>query len=416
MASRSGPEAKGAPELQGALEELGAKVTIAACDVADRDQLAKLIGSIPKEHPLGAVIHAAGALADATIETLEPAQVAHVFAPKANAAFHLHELTKDAELSAFVLFSSAAGVLGAPGQANYAAANAFLDALAAQRQGEGLPATSIAWGLWLKDSGMTAELGEADLARLARAGIAALDDERGLALFDAALAAQRPIALALGLDRAGLRAQAAAGVLPGILRGLVRVPVRRRQSGSGDSIVARLSSLPEPEREAFVLNVVRGEVAAVLGHSSIDAVGAGLAFKELGFDSLAAVELRNRLSRVTGLRLPATAVFDHPTSARLAEYLQARIAPSGGKAGALESQEHEIRELLASIPLSRLRGTGLLDSLILLAGSDQDGEPDAAADGDLIDTMDVEELIRESIEGQTRASGALVERQVERAR
>ena len=261
------------------------------------------------------MIHAAGALADATIETLEPAQVAHVFAPKANAAFHLHELTKDAELSAFVLFSSAAGVLGAPGQANYAAANAFLDALAAQRQGEGLPATSIAWGLWLKDSGMTAELGEADLARLARAGIAALDDERGLALFDAALAAQRPIALALGLDRAGLRAQAAAGVLPAVFSSLVRTRQPKR-SASG-SLAQRLAALPEAEREAYVMGVVRAEVAAVLGHGSQQEIDPTRAFKELGFDSLAAVELRNRLKAASGLRLAATVVFDYPSVAEL---------------------------------------------------------------------------------------------------
>jgi NAD(P)-dependent dehydrogenase (short-subunit alcohol dehydrogenase family) len=174
LLSRSGEEAEGAKELRDELESLGASVSIAACDVAERAQLQAQLASIPAEHPLGAVIHAAGALDDGIIESLDAERLQRVFAPKALAAQHLHELTEGADLSAFVLFSSAAGVLGAPGQGNYAAANAFLDGLAQQRSQEGLPASSIAWGLWKRQSALTSTLSEADLARMARAGAGSL--------------------------------------------------------------------------------------------------------------------------------------------------------------------------------------------------------------------------------------------------
>ena len=221
LASRSGEEAKGARDLRAVLEEMGAEVEIAACDVSELEQLQGLLEAIPLERPLGAVIHAAGVLDDATIESLDPERLKNTFAVKASAAQHLHELTKEAELSAFVMFSSAAATIGAPGQGNYAAANAYLDALAQQRHAEGLPASSIAWGLWQRESGMAAGLGEADLARLARAGVAPLTDEQGLSFFDAALSAERPDTLAVGIAPAGLRAQAQAGMLPPMLSELV---------------------------------------------------------------------------------------------------------------------------------------------------------------------------------------------------
>ena len=166
-------------------------------------------------------------LADATIESITEEQIEHVFSPKAKAAWNLHKLTKDRELSTFVLFSSAAGVFGGPGQGAYAAANSFLDALAQKRQGEGLPATSIAWGLWATASAMTEALSEADIARMRRTGIGALSNEQGLALFDAALGVQAPLAVALDLHPQGLRSMAQAGALPAILSGLVRGPVQR---------------------------------------------------------------------------------------------------------------------------------------------------------------------------------------------
>jgi acyl transferase domain-containing protein/D-arabinose 1-dehydrogenase-like Zn-dependent alcohol dehydrogenase/acyl carrier protein len=319
LVSRSGPKAEGAKELRAELEELGAQAQIAACDVADREALEELLATIPRARPLGAVFHSAGALADGTIESLEEEQIEHVFAPKVDGAWNLHELTKELDLSSFVLFSSAAGTLGGPGQANYAAANVFLDALAQKRGAQGLAATSIAWGLWQRESAMTSHLAEADLARMRRGGVETLSDERGLALLDAALAAERPQAMALPLDPAGLRAQASAGALPPILSGLVRAPKRR--GGASGSLVAKLASIPEADRESFVLDLVRSEVAAVLGHGSAAEIEPGRAFKELGFDSLAAVELRNRLNGATGLNLPATAVFDHPTPDALAGHL-----------------------------------------------------------------------------------------------
>ena len=296
--------------------------------MADREALARLLASIPSEHPLGAVVHCAGTIDDATVEAMEDEQVERVFAAKVDAGWNLHELTRDLDLSAFVLFSSAAGTLGGPGQANYSAANLFLDTLGQRRRAEGLPATSIAWGLWEREGGMTSGLTEADLARMRRGGIEALSDERGLALFDAALGAGRPRVLALPLDPAGLRSQSAAGALPPILRGLVR-STRRRSAGSG-SLAAKLASLPEAEHRGFVLELVRGEAATVLGHASAREIEPDRAFQEIGFDSLAAVELRNRLNSATGLRLGATTVFDYPTSAALAERLLSEATASDG--------------------------------------------------------------------------------------
>jgi polyketide synthase 12 len=398
LASRSGEKARGAKELRAELREMGAEARIAACDISDREQIGALIDSIPAEHPLGAIIHAAGAIEDATIEALSAESLESAFAPKVDGAWHLHELSEGMDLSAFVTFSSAAGVLGSPGQGNYAAANAYLDALAQRRRAEGLPATSIAWGLWQRESAMTAHLGEGDLARMRRSGVAALTDRQGLDLFEQALRGGHAATLALGIDRAGLRAQAAAGALPAILSNLVRAPARRRSS-AGPSLAKMLASTPEAGREALVLGLVRAEVATVLGHGSPEAIEPTKAFKEMGFDSLAAVELRNRLQAATGLRLGATAVFDHPSSAALAGLLAESITPGAGAEPVLESEEQQIRKRLTSIPLSRLRRAGLLDSLLRLAEADSEGEPDAGENGELIDTMDVEELIRESVAG-----------------
>ncbi|MFT3864054.1 MAG: type I polyketide synthase [Solirubrobacterales bacterium] len=320
LASRSGPEAEGAEALRSELEALGAEVDLAACDVGDREELTALIGSIDPDHPLGAVIHAAGVLDDGVVEALDPDRIDRVMGPKADAAWHLHELTADLDLTHFVLFSSVAGTLGSPGQANYAAANAFLDALAARRRAEGLPATSIAWGAWVQGSGLTEGLGEADLARMRRSGIRNLSDEAGLGLFDAALRAGAPFALAAALDRPALRAAAGAGALPPVLSGLVRGAGRGR-AGVGGAFVARLAETPDAERKGLASAFVRSQCATILGHASAEAVDGALPFKDLGFDSLAAVELRNRLGAATGLALPATLVFDYPTPAALGERL-----------------------------------------------------------------------------------------------
>ncbi len=349
LISRSGEKAKGARELKSELAELGAKTTIAACDVSDRKALQKLLAKIPDSHPLGAVFHAAGVLADGLLEQMGPGQIERVFAPKAKAAQNLHELSEDTEISAFVMFSSAAGALGAPGQANYAAANAYLDALAHHRSAKGLPATSIAWGLWQRESSMTAELGEADLARMKRAGIEALTDEQGLALLDQALLAERPAPIALRLNPAGLRSQAQAGLLPVLLSGLIRTSTRRKAATG--SLATKLATLPEAEREPYVLELVRSEVATVLGHSSPAAIEPAKAFKDLGFDSLAAVELRNRINTATGLRLAATVVFNQPSSEALAAYLLAE-ATAGAAAKQITLRARSADEPIAIVGMS----------------------------------------------------------------
>jgi NAD(P)-dependent dehydrogenase (short-subunit alcohol dehydrogenase family)/thioesterase domain-containing protein/acyl carrier protein len=334
LLSRRGSEAMGAKELKQELEELGAKPVIAACDVADRKALEGILESIPSDHPLGAVIHCAGALADGTVEAMQPEQIEPVFASKADSAWNLHELTKDLDLSAFVLFSSVAGILGGPGQANYAAANVYLDALAQRRRAEDLPAVSIAWGLWERASGMTSQLTEADLARIRRGGFEAISDERGLALFDLALGADRAQVLGVPLNLPGLRAIASAGALAPIFSGMVRMSKRR--ASASNSLAAKLTTLTEAERQDHVLEMVRGEAAFLLGFESAKAVEPDQPFLELGFDSLAAVELRNRLNAVFGLNLGATAVFDHPTSAELAAHLLGALAT-----GTVEKQPAE---------------------------------------------------------------------------
>ncbi|MFJ2774487.1 type I polyketide synthase [Streptomyces sp. NPDC087300] len=312
LASRRGATAEGAGELGAELAAQGAEVTFAACDVADRDALAALIA----EHPVTAVVHTAGVLDDATIGSLTPEQIDTVFRPKVDAALHLHELTRDMDLSAFVLFSSVAGTLGATGQANYAAANAFLDGLARRRRAQGLPATSLAWGLWADGMG-------AQVAQSAETGLAAAE---GVALFDAAVAGTDPVVVPMRLD---LRAVRELPAIPPVFSGLVRTTTRRAAESGSDpaaALRARLAPLVADERERVLLDLVRTQASAVLGHAGPEAVALGQAFTELGFDSLTAVDLRNRLNLATGLRLPATLVFDYPNPAALAEFIGTEFA------------------------------------------------------------------------------------------
>ncbi|MDQ3936887.1 MAG: type I polyketide synthase, partial [Actinomycetota bacterium] len=348
LTSRRGPAAAGAEELVAGLAELGCEARVAACDVADRDQLEALIAEIPQEHPLTAVVHAAGVLDDGVIDSLDGERLRKVMAPKVDGAINLHELTEDAGLARFVLFSSAASTLGNPGQANYAAANAFLDALAHHRRARGLPATALAWGAW--ERGMGGGLSEADRARLGRLGVSPLSDEEGLALFDSATTtAAPPLLVPVRLDTAALRSQARAGLLPAIMRGLVRMPARRAAEGS---LARRLASSSESEWDAIVLELVRGHVAAVLGHGSARAVDPRHAFKDLGFDSLGAVELRNRLTQATGVKLPATLVFDHPTPAAVAEHLRSKVAGAGRAAPIARRGPRRADEPIAIVGMS----------------------------------------------------------------
>ncbi|MER6030050.1 SDR family NAD(P)-dependent oxidoreductase, partial [Streptomyces sp. NPDC001851] len=331
LLSRRGEQAPGAPELRDSLEELGAQVTVVACDAADRDALSEVLAGIPADHPLTAVVHTAGVLDDATIESLNQDRLAAVLRPKTDAARNLHELTQDQHLSAFVLYSSVSGLLGTAGQANYAAGNTYLDGLAAHRRAHGLTGLSLAWGLWSGEHGMGGSLSEPDRARWARSGILPLPPEQGLALFDAALAADTALAVPVLLNPGALNA---ADELPSpLLRGLVRArPARPAAKTAGgatptDAVWARrIAELPEEERLDAVLDEVRAVVASVLGHRDPNGIDPERAFKEIGFDSLAGVELRNRLGTVTGLRLPPTAVFDHPSPKALARHLHSMVA------------------------------------------------------------------------------------------
>ncbi|MEU1982551.1 type I polyketide synthase [Nocardia sp. NPDC019395] len=342
LVSRRGERAEGVAELVAELAELGARTRVAACDVSDRAAVAALLGDISDGPALTAVIHAAGVLADGTVDTLTAEQVDRVLAPKVDAALHLHELTSD--LSAFVLFSSVAAVVGSPGQGNYAAANSVLDALALRRANAGLPAVSVAWGPWGGRSGMAAELGDADLERLSRMGSRPLAESDGLELFDLAGGAGAPFVAAVDLDTAALAVAAGAGLLPSMLRSLV--PSARRATGGGD-LVRRLASLAPDARDAAVLEFVRGQVAAVLGYAAGDLVDIEKPFSAMGFDSLGAVEFRNRLTTTTGLRLPSTLVFDHPTTRAVATFIGSRMGDS-----ATPKQQKSTRRVRADEPIA----------------------------------------------------------------
>ncbi|MEU7857482.1 SDR family NAD(P)-dependent oxidoreductase [Nonomuraea sp. NPDC049141] len=346
LVGRRGLDAPGAEKLRAELTEQGARVEVAACDVSDRDALAALLGRVAPDRPLTAVVHTAGVVADGVIDSLTPAQVDMVWQPKAEAAWQLHELTKDLDLSAFVLFSSSAGTLDAAGQGNYAAANAFLDALATHRRAAGLPAVSLAWGMWAPEvGGMTAQLGEADLRRLRRSGLLPLSAEAGLALFDASLARDEAALVPIRLDLAAMRSREEGP--PAMLRGLVTAPISRApattQAVAPASLADQLTPLSRAARDRLLLSLVRTHVAAVLGHATGDPVDPDRGFKELGFDSLTAVELRNRLSAAADVRLPATLVFDYPTPAAVADYIKTELL--GDDETAAEPLEAELAEL-----------------------------------------------------------------------
>ncbi|MFI9203819.1 thioester reductase domain-containing protein [Streptomyces sp. NPDC053048] len=335
LTSRRGPAAPGAEETVAELTALGAEVTLAACDVTDRDALAALLAAVPTEHPLTAVVHTAGVLDDGLITALTPERLAAVLRPKVDAAWHLHELTRDLGLSAFVLFSSIAGVVGGPGQSNYAAANVFLDALAQHRAAQGLPATSVAWGLWEQDGGMSGHLDDTDLRRIARSGFRPVTAAQGPALLDVTLALPHAAVTATPLDLAPLRE--APDRAPVVLSALVRTPVRRAARNSEaaqGSLAERLAGLAEDDRRQAVLELVLAEIAGVLGHSGASGIGAEQSFASLGFDSLTSVELRNRLGTATGVKLPATVVFDHPTPAGLAGFLHTEALADTAGSGA----------------------------------------------------------------------------------
>ncbi|MEE6179162.1 type I polyketide synthase [Mycobacterium sp. 050134] len=328
LVSRRGEQAAGATDLAAELRDAGAAVTVVACDVADRDAVAALLAAVPERYPLRGVFHAAGVLDDGLIESLTPDRIDAVLRVKVDGARHLDELTRHLGLAAFVLFSSMAGLVGAPGQGNYAAANSFLDGLAAHRRARGLPGLSVAWGLWEQDSAMTRHLGETDRARMNRAGLAPLPTAAALSLLDDALPADRPVLVAARLNAAGLPGDAAE--LPPLLRELATRRVHRAAADAGGAALtsglrARLNGLTAEQRHRELVDLVCSNAATVLGHSSAD-VDAEQPFQELGFDSLTAVELRNRLKAATGLTLSPTVIFDHPTPAALAAHIDTQLS------------------------------------------------------------------------------------------
>jgi acyl carrier protein len=376
------------------LSELGAEVTLAACDVGEREQLATLLDAVPAEHPLGAVFHCAAGFDNGLVEALSPERLATAMGPKADAAWHLHELTREVDGCELVLVSSIAGSFENPGQANYAAANAFLDALAQQRDAAGLAARAIAFGPWRGEGG-DGRLNEADRTRLSRAGFVELIPGRGLELLDRCRRLAAPFAVAAPLDEGVLRSLARAGTLPALLRSLVRVPARRAGRGS---LAQRLAGLSEAEREEATLDLVRGHIAAILGHPDATAIDPEAPFKDLGFDSLAAVDLRNRLGEACGLRLPATLVFDHPSATAVSEFLRSRLGGEAAGADGAERKLEEIAAILGSIDVAeRGRAAARLQPLLaaMSAAGRGDGQAreidlEAASDAEIFELLDSE--------------------------
>ncbi|MFD0312563.1 SDR family NAD(P)-dependent oxidoreductase, partial [Streptomyces sp. NPDC127119] len=332
LVSRGGGDAPGADELAASLRELGAEVEVVGCDVTDRVAVERLLGRFSPQNRLAGVVHAAGVLDDVPVEALTPERLDAVLRPKVDAAWHLHDLTRDMDLAHFVLYSSVAGLLGTAGQANYAAGNAFLDALAAHRRGLGLPAVSLAWGLWGDTGSIAGHLTDTDLRRLARSGLLPLAADDAMRQFDAASASGEAVLAVTRLDTGALRA--AGTDAPPLLHGLLPAKPRRStavrgRSGDeegGTGLAERLAALPPADRGPFLVDLVRSRVAVVLGHQNPSGIDPDRAFQEFGFDSLTAVELRNQLGKATGLRLPTTTVFDHPTPAALAEHLRGQLA------------------------------------------------------------------------------------------
>ncbi|MFF8632002.1 type I polyketide synthase [Streptomyces werraensis] len=394
LAGRRGPDAEGAQELAAELTGLGAAVEVVACDVSDRAQVEALLAAVPDAHPLRGVIHTAGVLDAGVIGALTPERLARVFAPKVDAVRHLDALTRDLDLDAFVVYSSVSAVFMGAGSGSYAAANAYLDGLMAARRAAGLPGLSLAWGLWEQTSGMAANTDELTRSRMnRRGGLQMMTLTEGMDLFHAALGSPRSLLVPAKLDLRGVRADAAAGGgVPHMLRGLVRTGRRSAQTGTAQDgeLLRRLAGLPTADQEKTLVDLVRGQAASVLGHAGPDGVRADTAFKDTGFDSLTSVELRNRLRAATGLKLPATLVFDYPNPQALARHLHTELFPDGGTAGQ-DVDEERLRRALASLPLARIRAAGLMDALVKLAALD-DGTPVTGAFDDADEEMAVAEL------------------------
>ncbi|SPE63392.1 Erythronolide synthase, modules 1 and 2 [Streptomyces netropsis] len=410
LTSRRGPEAPGAEALRAELEGLGAQVTIAACDAADRVALHALLAGLPAELPLTAVVHAAGvADGDADAQSLTLEQLDALLRSKLTAALHLHEATSDLDLDAFVLFSSGAGIWGSGGQAGYAAANAFLDTLAEHRRARGLTATAVSWGAW-------AEAGMATVAevhdRLSRRGVMSMEPSLAIAALQQSLTDDDTQVTVTDMDwelfTPSFTATRPSPLLSGIPE--VRAVLSAQEAPAGDdggdesALRRRLESLSDAERGRALLDVVRVEASATLGHEAADAIPADRAFRDVGFDSVTAIELRNRLRVATGLALPAALVFDYPTPTALAQCLRSYLFPDTAPAQKTDDPDAHIREALTTVPISRLRKAGLLDMVLQLANEEAEtatAAPDAASPIESIDDMDAESLLRLATESTT---------------
>ncbi|WP_419669716.1 SDR family NAD(P)-dependent oxidoreductase [Streptomyces prasinus] len=389
LLSRSGPRAPGAAALTDDLAALGARAEVVACDTADRDRLAQVLAG----RRIGTVVHAAGVLDDGVLTSMTPERVATVLRPKADAALHLTEL---AEAEKFVFFSSASGTFGAAGQANYAAANAVLDALAVRLRAQGRTALSIGWGMWATATGMTGHLSD-DVRGRATGDGTALSDTDGVALLDTALTTDRPHLVAARLDLATLRARAGGVPVPPLLHALVPQPARRAAEAGEDaaSFTTRLAALDPAGRRQAVLDLVRGHAATVLGHTSAEAVEPEQGFTDLGFSSLTAVEIRNRLNAATGLRLPTTLIFDHPNAARLADHLLEHLAVEDtgtGPAALLAGLDRLDTALAGTGPGDETRARVVSRLHALLARYDAGDDADAVGAVTDLDTAGDEEL------------------------
>ncbi|MBT2427498.1 SDR family NAD(P)-dependent oxidoreductase, partial [Streptomyces sp. ISL-112] len=401
LLSRSGPAAPAAQRLRADLDALGTSVTVAACDAADRDQLAAVLAGIPAEHPLTGVVHAAGVLDDGVLDRLTPERFEAVFRSKVAPALLLDELTRGADLTAFVLFSSASAAVGNLGQGNYAAANSVLDALAERRRAQDLPATAVAWGAW--DGGGMAEGTGAEEAA-ARTGVGAMAP---------ALACETMLRLVMEPDPTAVVAEvsldrfvAAFGTarpspllreLPGYDRMAAAAAPSDTEAEGG--LRYRLAAMSANRRLESVVDLVRTQAARVLSYPDTEAVGAERSFRDLGVDSLGAVELRNQMNSATGLSLPATLVFDHPTPTSLAEHVLGQLIPEGD--AGTDGDEAEIRALLASVPLERLRDIGVLEPLLQLAGRGASTPAQNDTTDESIDSMAVADLVRAALNGQS---------------
>ncbi|MEU8901779.1 type I polyketide synthase [Nocardia sp. NPDC048505] len=347
LVNRQGDSAPGAAELVAELRAKGATAHVVASDISDRDAVRRLVTALPTGASLRGVIHAAGVFGGGTIAGLTGERIEATLRAKVDGAWHLHEATLDMDLSFFVLFSSAGGLVLTSGQGGYAAANVFLDSLATHRHALGQVATSIAWGPW-EGAGMGAEISDLQVTRIRRQGISALTANAGLRLLDAVLASERPVVAPIIIDRATLRSRS--DELPALLRGFVPAPARSVAAGLDQlaALRARLRPLADSQRLQQVLALVRTAVATVLSYPSSADVAPDATFQDLGFDSIGAMEFRERLRRETGMTIPVTLVFDHPTPKQLAEQLitelglaqpTAPAAQAGADAAAFDSMD-----------------------------------------------------------------------------